>query len=218
MTDEHHAPTVLAVHGLGDEVTCVSNIVHVLWKPSDTRSPYRYQPRDVTRGTLEKIRARGKNCRPELTIECVHFHGTHDGSDRSDRGTDAAALMLTDTYCRINCNMSCKHECRTKHKSVSRRVGDQSAAAGLCQFVQVSRAPCRAAEREGNFVSTLALGQFSCPALGDAFVQPFELDWPPAVGRNLNCSVFSRKWSVAASSQLFGLLQEIGVLPEEAVA
>jgi len=85
VTDEHHAPTVLAVHGLGDEATCVSNIVHVLWKPSDTRSPYRYQPRDVTRGTLEKIRARGKNCRPELTIECVVLC-THESLERSDRG------------------------------------------------------------------------------------------------------------------------------------
>ena len=62
------------------------------------------------------------------------------------------------------------------------------------------------------------MGQFSCPAGGDAFVPAFELDWPPAVGRNLNCSVFSRKWSVAASTPLFGLLQEMGVLPAEAEA
>ena len=71
VTDEHHAPTVLAVHGLGGEATCVSNIVHVLWKPSDTRSPYRYQPQDVTRKTLDRIRARGINCYPKLTIGCA---------------------------------------------------------------------------------------------------------------------------------------------------
>ena len=63
---------------------------------------------------------------------------------------------------------------------------------------------------------TSAIGQFSCSAEGDAFVQPFELDWPPAVSRNVNCSVFSRKWSVAASTQLFVLLQQMSILPEDA--
>ena len=82
MTDEHHAPTVLAVHGLGGETTCVSNIVHVLWKPSDTRSPYRYQPRDVTRKTLDRIRARGINCLPEaddrVRVLCSHQYSASD--------------------------------------------------------------------------------------------------------------------------------------------
>ena len=78
---------------------------------------------------------------------------------------------------------------------------------------------CRAAEREGNFVSTSTLGLFSCPTAGDAFVQPFDLSWTLlSAGRNLNCSVFSRKWSVAASTPLFELLQEMGVLPKEAEA
>ena len=77
---------------------------------------------------------------------------------------------------------------------------------------------CRAAERDGNFVTTSSLGHFSCPAHDAAFVQPFETDWPPAVSRNVNCSVFSRKWSQAASPQLFALLQEMGVLPQDAQA
>ena len=62
-------------------------------------------------------------------------------------------------------------------------------------------------------------GEYSCPSEGDAFVQPFE-SWTgrKRVSRNVNCSVFSRKWSVAASLPLFALLQEMGVLPLDAEA
>ena len=71
VTDEHHAPTVLALAGLSNETTCVSNTVQVLWKPTNVRSPYRYQPGDATKETLEGIRKRGAHCRPELTLMCV---------------------------------------------------------------------------------------------------------------------------------------------------
>ena len=59
---------MLALAGLSNETTCISNAVHVLWKTTNVRSPYRYQPGDATKKTLEGIRARGNNCRPELTL------------------------------------------------------------------------------------------------------------------------------------------------------
>ena len=68
VTDEHHAPTVLALAGLSNETTCISNAVHVLWKPTNVRSPYRFRPWDATKETLDGIRGRGDNCRPELTL------------------------------------------------------------------------------------------------------------------------------------------------------
>ena len=74
---------------------------------------------------------------------------------------------------------------------------------------------CRAAERAGNFVPAASMLQFSCRSEGNASVQPFEADWPPAVARNLNCSVFSRKWSENASPRLYALLQEMAVLPPD---
>ena len=72
---------------------------------------------------------------------------------------------------------------------------------------------CRAAVRAGNFVPAAMLRQYECPTDATALGQPFEADWPPVVARNLNCSVFSRKWSEAASSRLYVVLQDMAILP-----
>ena len=60
---------------------------------------------------------------------------------------------------------------------------------------------------------TALLRQFSCLPKDTSFMPPFEADWPPAVNRNLNCSVFSRKWSEAASPRLYALMQDMAILP-----
>jgi hypothetical protein len=59
------------------------------------------------------------------------------------------------------------------------------------------------------------LPQYECPPRDTAFEQPFETDWPPIAARNLNCSVFSRKWSEAASPRLYAVLQDMAILPPD---